>query len=133
MEKKYTGTHDDTSSCISALIWLGGTIMLKRNLRIISLHLAIILAVQMSGILEISAQARNPSQNAAIKTETKPEIIGEVTATSDDSHNRMAQTSVDDISLWRSMTINKPMYTLRRNCPGSQNTYCIPMISAPPI
>ena len=52
--------------------------MLKRNLRIISLCLAIILAVQMSGILEISAQATSTSQDTTVATEEKPEIIGEI-------------------------------------------------------
>ena len=51
--------------------------MLKRNLRIISLCLAIILTVQMSGILEISAQATSTSQDTTVATEEKPEIIGE--------------------------------------------------------
>ena len=74
--------------------------MLKRNLRIISLCLAIILAVQMSGILEISAQATSTSQDATVATEEKPEIIGEDISKRDEKvkHFRMSDGSFMAVS-----------------------------------
>ena len=74
--------------------------MLKRNLRIISLCLAIILTVQMSGILEISAQATSTSQDATIATEEEPEIIGEDISKRDEKvkHFRMSDGSFMAVS-----------------------------------
>lgn len=74
--------------------------MLKRNLRIISLCLAIILTVQMSGILEISAQATSTSQDTTVATEEKPEIIGEDISKRDEKvkHFRMSDGSFMAVS-----------------------------------